>query len=268
MTPININDFPSITAAIHFKMRGLHPFIDNKVIIFNDPIAVELHSKINSKNDYSLPFWNSIRSNGLFRSRITEYYLEESVSNGTCQYVILGSGLDTFSIRKPEWAKNINIYNVDFSHVLAARENLLGNSGINVASDINELTISKLEEHGFDRNKPSFFSMLGVSMYLDYYNQKRIYSEIASLNDVELIMTHMGLDVTPNIQYVTESVNLIGEPFIGKIDEDDLIIMLNDVGFTTIIKPPMSIVDNWYRESLLPRPNLRSLTIAKKNVPD
>jgi methyltransferase (TIGR00027 family) len=262
----SIDNFPSISAATHFKLRGLHPLLDNGVIIFDDPVAVNLHSKLNSTSDYSLHFWKSIRSNGLFRSKITEYYLRESILAGTQQYVILGAGLDTFSIRRPNWAKNLDVYNVDFSNVLTARDQLLGNSGINVTSDINELTISTLEEYGFDRNKSSFFSMLGVSMYLDYTNQQRIYSEIASLNQVELVMTHLDVKATPTLQYITESSNEIGEPFIGKITEDDLIIMLNNAGFTTIIKPPMSIVNEWYKESLLPKPNLRSLTLAKKNV--
>ena len=267
MTQININDFPSITAATHFKMRGLHPLLDNGIIIFDDPVAVKLHSQLSSEEDYSLPFWKSTRSNGLFRSRISEYYLKEATLNGCQQYVILGSGLDTFANRNPEWAKNLTIYNVDFGNVITAREQLLGKYGTNIACDINALTISKLEEFGFDRNKTTFFSMLGVSMYLDHSNQKRIYSEIASLTSVELAMTHMGFEVTPIIQYVTESVSLIGEPFIGKITEDDLTTMLNNAGFTTIIKPTMAIVNEWYKESLLPKPNLRSLTIAKKNVP-
>ena len=45
MTQINIKDFPNNGAAIHFKMRGLHPIIDDGVIIFNDSVAVELQFK-------------------------------------------------------------------------------------------------------------------------------------------------------------------------------------------------------------------------------
>lgn len=266
MTQININEFPSITAATHFKMRGLHPVIDNGAIIFDDPVAVKLQSKLNSKDDYSLPFWRSIRSSGLFRSKVAEYYLRESILAGTQQYVILGAGLDTFSIRKPEWAKDLDIYNVDLSHVLSAREKLLGNSGTNVACDLNDLKLSKLEEHGFDRNKPSFFSMLGVSMYLDHESQKNIYSEIASLDTVELAMTHMGFTDTPNTQMATKAVDLIGEPFIGKISEDDLITMLKNAGFKTMLNPTKAMINEWYKDSLLPKPNLRSLTIAKKTV--
>jgi len=265
MTQIHIKDFPNNGAAMHFKMRGLHPIIDDGVIIFDDPIAVELQSKLNSNDDYMLPVWKKIRSNSLFRSRVTEWYLlKELVLTGTQQYIILGAGLDTFSNRKPEWAKNLNVYNVDLSYVLSARESLLGNYGINVACDLRNLTLSKLEEHGFDVNKPSFFSLLGVSMYLDHESQKRLYSEISRLNNVSLVITYMGFEETPILQTVTKAVDLIGEPFIGKIREDDLIAMLKNAGFTTVKNPEKSMRDNWYKGSLLPKPNLKSLIIAKK----
>ena len=212
-----------------------------------------------------LPVWKKIRSNSLFRARVTEsHLLKELVLTGTQQYIILGAGLDTFSNRKPDWAKNIDVYNVDLSHILSAREELLGNYGINIACDLKNLTLSKLEEHGFDLNKPSFFSLLGVSMYLDHESQKRLYSEISKLDNVSLVITYMGFEKTPILQTVSKAADIIGEPFIGKIREDDLIVMLKNAGFTTIKNPEKSVRDKWYKGSSLPKPNLKSLIIAKK----
>lgn len=255
-------DFPSHTAAIHFKMRGLHQFIDNGPIIFNDKIAVELHPSINLEEDFNNPFWAAIRSNMLFRFRIAEYYLKKSVANGTTQYVILGVGLDTFSARKPNWAKEVKVFQVDYPDVILKRNKILGKHGINVPCDITKLTIEHLVNKGLNPNKPVFFSMLGVSMYIDHANQKKIYSEIASLQKSQLVMTHMDVKTNDHIKRVTEAVAENGEPFVGKIQRKKLIEFLENAGFKNIEKPNGDYISDWYKESSLPKPNLNSITIA------
>lgn len=261
MSPIN---FPSHTAAVHFKMKGLHSEIDEGKIIFDDPVAKLHHSKFSFDYDFTSPFWKLIRSNGLFRSRLSEHCLRESVNNGTKQYVILGAGLDTFAARNMHWAEELKIFHVDHSDVIFARKNIIGSYGIDIECDIRDLTISRLIEHGFNPNEPSFFSMLGVSMYLDIPSQFKIYSEIASLNEVKFVMTHLGTHTTPNIKIITESVGRSGEPFIGKIEDHKLMSMLATAGFTSIAKPSISLIEDWYSQSSLPRPNLKSITISKK----
>jgi O-methyltransferase involved in polyketide biosynthesis len=119
-------------------------------------------------------------------------------------------------------------------------------------------------EKGFNPEEPSFFSMLGVSMYIDIPSQFKIYSEIASLKKVNFVMTHLGTHVSPNMNSITQSVERKGEPFIGKIDDHKLTSMLETVGFTSITKPSTSLIEDWYSQSSLPKPNFKSITISKK----
>lgn len=39
--------------------------------------------------------------------------LEQSVKQGTRQYVLLGAGFDTFAFRRPEWAGNLRVFELD-----------------------------------------------------------------------------------------------------------------------------------------------------------
>ena len=261
---MNSINFPSRTAAVHFKMRGLHSEIDQGEIIFDDPIAKLHHSKFSFDHDFTSLFWKSLRVNGLFRSKISEHYLRESINNGTKQYVILGAGLDTFSARNMPWAKELKVFQIDHIDVISARKNIIGSYGIDIGCNIQDLTISRLVEDGFNPEEPAFFSMLGVSMYLDIPTQFKIYSEIASLKKVDFVMTHLGTQVSPNMNIITQSVERSGEPFIGKIENHKLIAMLESVGFTSITKPSSSFISDWYSRSSLPKPNLRSITISKK----
>jgi methyltransferase (TIGR00027 family) len=257
-------DFPSRTAAIHFKMRGLHHQIDTGPVIFNDAKAVELHSAIDFDEDLNTGFWTSIRSNMLFRFRIAEYHLKKSIANGTRQYVILGAGLDTFASRQPSWANEVKVFQVDYPDVILKRNKILGKHGINVACDITELTIDRLVKKGLDPSKPVFFSMLGVSMYIDHDNQQRIYSEIASLKKCQLVMTHMDIGSSDHVKRIAEAVAENGEPFKGRIQRKKLIEMLEAAGFENIDKPGGDFINDWYKESSLPKPNLNSITIASK----
>ncbi|MHB8127261.1 MAG: class I SAM-dependent methyltransferase [Desulfitobacteriaceae bacterium] len=47
------------------------------------------------------------------RARYTEDNLEEAVKQGVQQYVILGSGLDTFAFRHPDMVEKLQVFEVD-----------------------------------------------------------------------------------------------------------------------------------------------------------
>ena len=44
------------------------------------------------------------------RSRYTADCLQEALTRGVVQYVILGAGLDTFAYRQPSWARSARIF--------------------------------------------------------------------------------------------------------------------------------------------------------------
>jgi len=54
---VNSINFPSYTAAVHFKMRGLHSEIDKGKIIFDDTVAKLHHSQFTFDYDFTSMFW-------------------------------------------------------------------------------------------------------------------------------------------------------------------------------------------------------------------
>jgi methyltransferase (TIGR00027 family) len=108
------------------------------------------------------------------RARFAEDALEEAVQHGTSQYVILGAGLDTFAFRRRDLASTLTVVEVDHPATQAHKRRRLDELGWDVPGGLRFLPVDlaraglarPLASAGFDRARPSFFSWLGVTMYL------------------------------------------------------------------------------------------------------
>jgi O-methyltransferase involved in polyketide biosynthesis len=91
-------------------MRALHQMLDAKPLVLEDEPIVELLGRyyveraIKTYERFQLPGARLLRSHVVLRSRFTEDRLEQSLSRGVEQFVILGAGYDTFFARQPAWA--------------------------------------------------------------------------------------------------------------------------------------------------------------------
>lgn len=109
------------------------------------------------------------------RSFFAERALRTEVSLRTKQYIILGAGLDTFAYRRPEWAKDLEIFEVDMPKMIDSKLKRLKQVGLSdekthyIAADLAEKDwISHLLcEPSFSAEKVSFVSALGLSFYID-----------------------------------------------------------------------------------------------------
>lgn len=113
--------------------------------------------------------------------------------NKYCQYVICGAGLDTFAFRNEN--PNIEIFELDHpntqEHKIQRIQDLEWVVPRNVhftPIDFEHHSIDEaLIEAGFDPNKKTFFSILGVSYYLTLETLKKTFyriSKISSLGSV------------------------------------------------------------------------------------
>lgn len=110
----------------------------------------------------------------LARTRFCEDSLKVSVLTGTEQYVILGAGLDTFSLRERTLMKRLAVFEVD--HPLTQEDKIkrIKRAGFAIPENLyfvpcdfsKDNFSEKLISAGFDINKKTFFSWLGVSYYL------------------------------------------------------------------------------------------------------
>ena len=162
-------------------MRALHQRLPPSQRIFDDPIAASLVD-LNGKAGQAVEkMFNgvppSVRprlTSFVLRSRYSEDCLHEAVLRGVQQYVLLGAGLDTFAYRQPSWARELTIFEFDLPATQTWKRERLAAAGISIPANAyyipGDLTqaepLSLLQKSGVDLHRAAFFSMLGVSQYL------------------------------------------------------------------------------------------------------
>jgi methyltransferase (TIGR00027 family) len=90
------------------------------------------------------------------------------------QYLILGAGFDSFALRRPEFARDLEIYDIDHSETQALKRRRLEDCGLVTPSSVHFIAADLAQEElslalarsSFDPTLRSFESWLGVTMYL------------------------------------------------------------------------------------------------------
>ncbi len=109
------------------------------------------------------------------RAAYAEDLLENAVLTGTSQYLLLGAGYDTFSLRQPKWAKGLQIVELDHPLTQADKINRIEHSGLRIPRNVHYVTAdfnnedwtSALDElPAFNTSEKTFCSLLGVTYYL------------------------------------------------------------------------------------------------------
>ena len=153
--------------------RAAHQAIDRPRTL-EDPIAVRLIGP-GYERDMERAMHYVARDFRLYmsvRSRYAEDRLAQQVAGGVAQYVILGSGLDTFAYRNPYAA--LRVFEVDFPATQEWKKELLAAAGLDIPENLTFIPLDlehkslaeSLLEAGFDPAAPAFFGWLGVVPYL------------------------------------------------------------------------------------------------------
>jgi methyltransferase (TIGR00027 family) len=170
----------SRTALATAYLRAAHQLLDATPKILDDPIAVRLLGEDASRKirEFAERYRNSeteaLRSHVVLRSRFAEDRLADAVQRGVSQYVILGAGFDTFAFRQPAWAKSLKIFEVDHPGTQSVKRSLITKAGLDLAANVQfapidfeqESLLEGLCRHHVSLAEPTFFSWLGVTMYL------------------------------------------------------------------------------------------------------
>ncbi len=114
----------SRTAEAAAALRANH-FKNAKNPVFSDPFAFELTSK-GWKKLLTTPLTVKVMNSSVFnrtlglltgqvvgRSRYAEDLLQQAILKGTQQYVLVGAGLDSFTLRQAQQYSNLRIFEVD-----------------------------------------------------------------------------------------------------------------------------------------------------------
>ena len=95
---------PSQTARGAAAYRAIHQSLESGAI-FKDTLASRIIDERTAVSLNGMAADESLRPMRLFiaaRSRFSEDTIANCVASGVCQVEVLGAGLDTFSLRKPE----------------------------------------------------------------------------------------------------------------------------------------------------------------------
>jgi methyltransferase (TIGR00027 family) len=176
--------------------------------------------------------------NGILRLRWAEEALAEAIAGGVNQYVIVGAGFDSFALRRPAFARDVEIIEIDHPATQTLKLERLRDLGIAappgvrfIAADFTRETMaSVLSRAGLDRQAPAFFSWLGVASYLTREENIASLSAMAASAPGSLIaFTYIDQAVfearalanAPESETLRDSssaVARLGEPFVSGFD--------------------------------------------------
>ena len=239
---------PSLTARGAAVYRAIHQTHDGAAI-FRDPFALgilDAETRATLDEIAADPSRRGIRLFIASRSRFSEEALAASVARGTRQIVVLGAGLDTFSLRNPY--PNVGVFEVDFPATQVWKRERLREADIATPETLifapvdfeRESLAGGLTRAGFRRDQPAFFQWLGVSMYLTRETVFSTLDFIASVpgSAVAFDYTEPFENQSPerraSLTAMAGSAAARGEPWLSLFDPPEIAAILREKGFGDI----------------------------------
>src|SRR3954468_21401751 len=129
---------PSQTALGAAAHRAVHQTLEDGVI-FSDAFALQILSddtRARLPDMAGDPAHLPMRLFIAARSRFSEDTMAECVARGVRQIVILGAGLDTFSLRNPHAEQGARVFEVDYPATQAWKRDRLRQSGLDLPATL------------------------------------------------------------------------------------------------------------------------------------
>ncbi|MFJ8517579.1 class I SAM-dependent methyltransferase [Lysinibacillus xylanilyticus] len=170
-TPKIFDDYLAQELITQQEFNDIQTNMVQGIQFFNKEIA----EKLNGQTEELLKWivQTQLSPTPLARAAYCEKVLLNEVILGLQQYVILGAGLDTFSLRHPEFENILEIFEIDHPATQEFKKKRLAEVNLKLPSNVHFVSMDftkkfsseNLLVSGFD-NKKTFFSLLGVSYYL------------------------------------------------------------------------------------------------------
>jgi methyltransferase (TIGR00027 family) len=185
----------------------------------------------------------------VLRARYTEDALEEAVAGGVRQYVLVGAGMDSFALRQPGFARELEIFEVDLPATQEFKRRRLEELGVAlparlhlVGADLSRGGLdAALDRSAFRPDSPAFFSWLGVSAYLTRDANMSTLRAIGGLAaGSELVFTYieqgeLGADAARGeLEAVRRTLAAAGEPWVSGFHPGELGGDLASVGLALV----------------------------------
>jgi methyltransferase (TIGR00027 family) len=241
---------PSQTARRAAAYRAIHQTLDGGMI-FRDPFASRILDDETRAMLHETAADLSLRPMRLFvaaRSRFSEDTLAISVATGVRQIVVLGAGLDTFSLRDPHAGEGVRVYEVDYPATQQWKRERLNEAGLTIPASLTFAPIDferqsladGLAAAGFQADRPAFFQWLGVVPYLTRDTISATLDFIARVPESEVVFDYAEPfeNYPPErreyIMATAASVAARGEPWLSLFDPAELSDILRNKGFAIV----------------------------------
>ena len=273
----------STTASLAAGIRAHHRRW-NPEPIFADDYAVDMVSlgwRLIVKNrllnwlvvDTLLAPFHPIHTENILRVLYAEDCLHAAIETGLAQYVILGAGFDTFSLRHREL--QVQVFEVDHpatQHIKRERvRRVAGHIPPNLALVPVDFEVDRLDEalsrSPLDAGKPAFFSWLGTTYYLTKDAIRETLGCIAAVAapgsrlvlDYKLprhLIPEQGLPLNDKLERL---VKRLGEPMISEFTPEELTEEMARIGWTELESLPPQAQERRYLQDrsdiVAPPPN-------------
>ena len=203
-----------------------------------------------SDADTAKTFMSRIDGSVCMRSRVVEEELPKARARGLKQLVILGAGLDTTAYRCTDLTDGLQVFEVDFPSTQAWKREQLENANIAVPDNLtfvpfdfeNQTLAQALEAGGVNSDDITFFTWLGVQMYLTDEAVKSTFAVMGAYpKGSEMVMDFMspsyveaGKVSEDSVADLQKVVSEMGEPMKSKYYESELEKMLKTAGFSQV----------------------------------
>jgi methyltransferase (TIGR00027 family) len=246
---------PSRTAMATALMRSLHTRADPLPLIDDPwgerlvPPAVTRAIAERLPPGASVDGWlraNPAYCNVITRSRYSEDALAEAVARGVRQVVMIGAGFDSYALRRPEAAREVQVFEIDHPATQGLKRSGIAACGLGaleglhfLAADLSRESLGAvLARSSFSTDAPAFFSWLGVTVYLDRETNLATLRAIAgcAAPGSELVFSYVDQAVfgagamAADFQALTRTVADAGEPFVSGFDPATLAGELQAIG--------------------------------------
>lgn len=278
----------SRTALATANLRAAHQLLDGKPLILDDPLALPIlgdgaaEGIRGNLTHYQNPRGMTLRAHVVLRSRFCEDRLALAVRDGIRRYLILGAGFDTFALRQPEWARELEIFEIDHPATQAEKRARMARAGLATPPNLRFITMDfqrdslteGLKRSGVSADRPTFFSWLGVTMYLDEPAIDATLSAMASFPAGSRVTLTFMQPLEPGSdgerQALARRVAESSEPFVSFFTPVEMEAKLRRSGFDAVhFLTPDEIRERYYngRPADLPLPRRLGILTAARSGP-
>jgi methyltransferase (TIGR00027 family) len=243
-----LDDKVSCTAIGTAYLRAAHQVFEARPRIFDDPVALSMLGPTALKRikdraaHYQTPEMRALRARVVLRSRFAEDRLAAAVLRGVTQYVILGAGCDTFALRQPPWARPLRIFEVDHPRTQEGKRSRLSAAGLTIPENVALVGIDfeheplhvGLTRHHIMMDQPTFFSWLGVTMYLKEDVIDAVLRSVAAFPGKSEIVLTIALQKDESLSIIAQRAASIGEPWVSYFEPDAFAAKLIGAGFSKV----------------------------------